>query len=310
MKVFLLRAFCLCLLFPLVACRVGTQDLVHGVAGGATDQTTTGRDHPTVTMVASVEPLAARVNGQPISEQEHERAVLRYEAALQSLGFDTAGNGDYREMVLAQVIDKRLIAQEAQARGLKIDSGELQNAVDESVQLRGGEAGLYEWLHANHYSEAEFRQELRLQLLANKVQAEVLTTVGTVAEQVRARHVLVTSREHAEALQVQLDAGADFATLAVAHSLDRSTSVNGGDLGWFPRGLLTTPELEAAVFELAPGAHARIVETSLGFHIVEVIERDLQRELSPQAALAVRKAAVDSWLAELRVGAEIERFVP
>ena len=294
----------------LVACRVGTQDLDPSVAGGANDQTTAGRDQPTVTMDASAEPLAARVNGEPISEKEYERSVLRYEAALQALGLDTAGHGDYRSTVLAQAIDKRLIAQAAQAQGLEIDSVELQNAVDESVQLRGGEAGLYEWLHANHYSEVEFRQELRLQILANKVQAEVLTVVGSAAEQVRARHVLMATREQAETLQAQLDAGADFATLALAHSLDRSTSVNGGDLGWFPRGLLTTPELETAAFELAPGEYTRIVETSLGFHLVEVIERDSQRELSPQAAIAVRRAAVDSWLAELRAGAEIERFVP
>ena len=298
------------LLWLLVACRAGTPDLVPGVAGGASDLTTASRDQPTVTMVASVAPLVARVNGEPISEKEYERAVLRYEAALKALGLDTAGHGDYRLTVLAQAIDKRLISQAAQARGLEIDSGEMQNALDESVQLRGGEAGLYEWLNANHYSEVEFRQELRLQLLANKVQAEVLTVVGSAAEQVRARHVLVATRGQAETLQAQLDAGADFATLAVAHSLDRSTSVNGGDLGWFPRGLLTTPELETAAFELAPGEYTRIVETSLGFHLVEVIERDSQRELSPQAALAVRQAVVDSWLAELRAGAEIERFVP
>ena len=298
------------LLWLLVACRAGTPDLVPGVAGGVSDLTTASRDQPAVTMVASVAPLVARVNGEPISEKEYERAVLRYEAALKALGLDTAGHGDYRLTVLAQAIDKRLISQAAQARGLEIDSGEMQNALDESVQLRGGEAGLYKWLNANHYSEVEFRQELRLQLLANKVQAEVLTVVGSAAEQVRARHVLVATRGQAETLQAQLDAGADFATLAVTHSLDRSTSVNGGDLGWFPRGLLTTPELETAAFELAPGEYTRIVETSLGFHLVEVIERDSQRELSPQAALAVRQAAVDSWLAELRAGAEIERFVP
>ncbi len=104
--------------------------------------------------------------------------------------------------------------------------------------------------------------------------------------------------------------GADFATIALAHSLDRSTRVNGGDLGWFPRGLLITPEIETAAFELMPGERSGIVETSLGFHIVETLERDTQRDLSPQAALTVRQVAVDSWLAELRAGAEIERFVP
>lgn len=282
----------------------------YGTAVAIGERGTASGDQSTATMVASVEPLAARVNGEPIFEHEYERAVLRYEVALQALGLDSADHGDYRLSVLVHAIDRLLIAQAAHARGLDLDLHELQNAFDESVQARGGRTGFDEWLQANDYSEAEFKQELQAQLLAGKVQAEVLSTVGNAAEQVHARHVLVTTREQAEAIKAQLVSGADFATIALAHSLDRSTRVNGGDLGWFPRGLLITPEIETAAFELMPGERSGIVETSLGFHIVETLERDTQRDLLPQAALTVRQAAVDSWLAELRAGAEIERFVP
>ena len=299
------------LLWLLVACRSDMLTPDTGAASGSGDQLAVSGDHPTLITTISVgSPAAARVNGEPISEQEYERAVLRYEDALQALGLDPAEQGDYRLTVLAQAIDTCLIGQAARARGLELDPDEMQNAFEESVQARGGQVGFDEWLQANHYSESEFRQELGAQLLAGKVQAEVLTAVGSAVEQVHARHVLVATREQAEALQVQLAAGADFATIALAHSLDRSTRINGGDLGWFPRGLLSTPELETALFELAPGEHTRIVETSLGFHIVELLARDPQRELYPQAALAVRQAAVDSWLAELRAVADIERFVP
>jgi parvulin-like peptidyl-prolyl isomerase len=282
----------------------------YGTAVAIGERGTASGDQSTATMVASVEPLAARVNGEPIFEHEYERAVLRYEVALQALGLDSADHGDYRLSVLVHAIDRLLIAQAAHARGLDLDLHELQNAFDESVQARGGRTGFDEWLQANDYSEAEFKQELQAQLLAGKVQAEVLSTVGNAAEQVHARHVLVTTREQAEAIKAQLVSGADFATIALAHSLDRSTRVNGGDLGWFPRGLLTTPEIETAAFELMPGERSGIVETSLGFHLVETLERDAQRALSPESALAVREAAVESWLSELRAAADIERFVP
>ncbi len=307
---FLLKGCGLWLFWLLVACRAGAPDPGSGVTDGAGDRYTPSDDQPTVMAVASTEPLAARVNGEPISEREYERAVLRFEAALEALDFDPAEQGDYRLAVLERAIDARLIAQAARARAVELAPHELQNALDESVQARGGQVGFDEWLQANHYHEDEFRRELQAQLLASKVQAEVLSAVGSAAEQVRARHVLVATREQAEALHAQLAAGADFATIALAHSLDRSTRVNGGDLGWFPRGLLTTPELETVAFALMPGERSDIVKTSLGFHLVETLERDAQRELSPQSALAVRQVAVESWLAELRAGADIERFGP
>ena len=273
-------------------------------------ETSYAGDQRTVTFVASVEPLAALVNGESIYVHEFERSVLRYEAALEALGLDLSGQGDYRVAVLDQAIDTRLIAQEARTRGLDVDSRELQNALDEGIDARGGRAGFEEWLHANFFSEDEFLRGLQDQLLAGKVQEEVLTAVGSVAEHVRVRHVLLGTREQAEAVQAQLANGADFATLAFEHSLDISSRVNGGDLGWFPRGFLTTPELEAVAFELVPGERSEIVQTALGFHLVESLGSDEQRELSPQAAIAFRQAVMDRWLMELRSGAEIERFMP
>lgn len=303
MKVFLLRAFCLCLLFPLVACRGVTEEQDPGESFDAAD-------HPTAMSVATLETLAALVNGEAISVYEFDRSVLRYEAALEVLGLDISEQGDYPAVVLDQAIDARLIAQEARVRGLDVEDHELQRALNEGIRARGGRVGFDDWLRANYFSEDEFLQGLEDQLLAGKVQEAVLTSVGSVAEHVRVRHVLLGTREQAEVVESQLANGADFATLAFEYSLDISTRVNGGDLGWFPRGFLTTPELEAVAFELMPGERSGIVETALGFHLVESLGRDEQRQLSPQAGIVFRQAVVDRWLMELRLGAEIERFVP
>ena len=122
------------LLWLLVACRVGTLNSDSEAAAGSEDQLTVTVDQLTVMPVGRVEALAARVNGEQISEQEYERAVLRYEAALHALGLDPAEQGNYRFTVLSQAIDTRLIGQAARARGLEIDPSEVQNAVDESIQ--------------------------------------------------------------------------------------------------------------------------------------------------------------------------------
>lgn len=102
-------------------------------------------------------------------------------------------------------------------------------------------------------------------------------------EQVHARHILIRSpeaadeqtkaeaRQRAEAALTRIKEGADFATLATEVSEDSSAS-NGGDLGFFRRGMMVPP-FEEAAFSLQPGQTSNIVETQFGFHIIKVEER-------------------------------------
>jgi parvulin-like peptidyl-prolyl isomerase len=68
---------------------------------------------------------------------------------------------------------------------------------------------------------------------------------------------------------------------------------------------LTTPEVEDAAFALQPGEVGPVVQSRLGFHVVELIER-AQRPLSPDAVQHLRQKAVEDWLAEQRKSARIE----
>src|SRR5690606_26483219 len=70
--------------------------------------------------------------------------------------------------------------------------------------------------------------------------------IPTRAEQVHAAHILVATEDAAKAIEEQLRQGADFAELAKEQSADSATAVNGGDLGWFPRGLMVEPFEEVA----------------------------------------------------------------
>jgi parvulin-like peptidyl-prolyl isomerase len=259
---------------------------------------------PTATPV----PLAAVVNGQPILLADYEAEVARYETALVSLGQDLSEAGDYRSRVLDSLIGKVLVVQAAQAAGLVASDVEVQAVYDQIVAERGGQAGFDQWLAANLYSGEQFREELRLGLLANAVQSQVAASVPAEAEQVHARQILVATREEADTILAELSAGADFATLAVNRSLDASR-INGGDLGWFPAGGLTQPEVAQAAFDLAPEQISPPVQSRLGFHIVQVLERG-PRSLSSPALRALQKQAVDSWRADLRAKATIEKFVP
>ena len=75
--------------------------------------------------------------------------------------------------------------------------------------------------------------------------------------------------QRAESIMVELRRGADFASAAKRFSDDSSSAVQGGELGWFRRGVMVK-EFEDMAFRLRPGEVSPVVETAFGFHIIKV----------------------------------------
>ncbi len=74
----------------------------------------------------------------------------------------------------------------------------------------------------------------------------------------------------ADSIVVALRKGADFAVAAKRFSSDPGSKDQGGDLGWFRRGVMVPP-FEAVAFRLKPGVISDPVETVYGYHIIEVL---------------------------------------
>jgi len=155
-------------------------------------------------------------------------------------------------------------------------------------------------------SDADFKKTIEAELLRQKMGDVVGEEVSTSEPQVQARHILVETREEAEAVLERLDGGEDFAALAEELSQDPGSAQAGGDLGWFPRGVMA-PEFEEPAFSLSPGEISDVVETTFGFHIIEVEERDDNRELEPDILAQKREQAFQVWLADLEAAATIQR---
>lgn len=158
------------------------------------------------------------------------------------------------------------------------------------------------------FSEADYRRTIEANLLYNKLQELYASRVPTTEEQVHARHILVETEEEAQTVLARLGAGEDFASLAKELSTDESTKEDGGDLGWFPRGVMV-PEFEETVFALQPGETSGIVQTSFGYHIIRVEERDPDRELESYLLERRRASALDDWLEEQRQSETVERHL-
>ncbi len=279
-------------------------DLQSAIAPSPTDTPTAT---PTVTPTPI--PLAARVNGEGIPLAEFEREIARFELAQSRLGKDLTALGDYRRFVLQSMIEERVAAQAATAMGRTILDEQVDAVIADSRQARGGDAGFEAWLNENFYTLDEFREAVRRQLLVQSAADAVAAQVSLTAEQVHARHILVGNLELANALREQILAGKIFGELALTFSQDFSTSASGGDLGWFPRGVLTVTEVEEAAFSLSEGETSPAVQSRLGYHLIQTLERDAARPLSASSLETLRRRAVEAWLAQQMQTAQVEIFI-
>jgi len=259
--------------------------------------------------------VAALVNGQPIYLADYERKLGQYEASLPAQGIDPNSPEGRKKMgwasdyILNVMIEQVLTEQAAVAAGVVVSDAEVDAYMQMVIDENGGEeafrAKLAEW--GETYEDAW--QEVRAQLIGMAMTQRVVDSVPTVAEHVHARHILVDTPQEAERILAQLQAGADFAALAQAYSQDTSTRASGGDLGFFPRGILVAPEVEEAAFALQPGQFSGVVTSALGYHIVQVIERDPARPISPENLRILQDRAIQKWIEDLWAQADVQRFV-
>ena len=258
-------------------------------------------------------PAAARVNGEAISLTTYQNQVAQFEAALIAQGVDpnsTDGQAQLaqvRDQVLNGMIDQILIEQEARRKGIEVTDADLDAAMQEIISSSGGSEAFAAQLAALGQSEADFRAGQRAAMLASRIRDLVIGEVAAVAPQVHARHILIDSADLANSLLTQLQAGADFASLAQQYSQDTLTRDGGGDLGWFPRGVLISKEVEDAAFALQPGQFSGVVQSAFGYHIVQVIEADPARALTSDQLLTLQQAYFERWMSGLRSAANIEK---
>jgi peptidyl-prolyl cis-trans isomerase C len=89
-----------------------------------------------------------------------------------------------------------------------------------------------------------------------------------MAAQARASHILVKTEDQANQIMKRLTDGEEFAAVARRFSSCPSGK-NGGDLGWFGKGMMV-PEFEKIAFEEEVGKVVGPVKTQFGYHIIKV----------------------------------------
>lgn len=246
------------------------------------------------------EPLAAVVNGEQVTMIQFQIELARYQAAV---GTEVATGEQQR--VLGELVDQILLAQAAAQAGYVLDENGLQSRLQTLTEQAGGQQALLDWLATNGYTLDTFQQDLTRAAAAAWKRDQIAAGVPQAVEQVHARWLRLSTAELAQQALQQVGAGASFADLAA-----QADPLTGGDLDWFPRGFLTDPALEEAAFSLQPGEVSQVIESSLGFVLLQTIERDPARQLSTDARLRLQAQAVADWLEQRRAEADIRLLLP
>ncbi|MBX4335451.1 peptidylprolyl isomerase [Bartonella raoultii] len=168
-----------------------------------------------------------------------------------------------RVMVLKAYIDMQALAKAAISKG--IDKTE---AFDKRMAI----------MRDNVLQQLYFKQTVVDQISDTDLKTLYDKEVAALPkeDEVKARHILVKTKQEAEAIIKRLNKGESFEEIAKKHSTDGSAAV-GGDLGYFSHGQMVKP-FEDAVFALKIGEYTKKpVESPFGWHIIKLEDRRLKQ---------------------------------
>ncbi len=273
---------------------------------------------PEATAESAAPDAAAIVNGRVIPLADYQKELIGLRTTLISQGEidPNTEEGQQRlatlgQQVLEGLITNVLIEQAAERLGVTVSEKDVQTAFQAMVNDLGGEQAVQELLASEGMTVEQYLEQQRALLLAQALRARIVGEVGERGEQIHVRHIMVKTEAEAQQALARVRAGEDFAKVAREMSQDAATADKGGDLGWFPRGIMP-PEFDEVAFSLEPGGISHIVEVPPGYHIIQVLERDPDCPLSDEHWQTLMEKGTQKfydWLAQERANADVRILI-
>jgi len=238
------------------------------------------------------EHIIVQINEEQIRIEEFDREFkeLILEPGKEAKG---AGIGNLRQVYLDQVIERKILVQEARRLGIKVSPEELNQAISEIKMDYPGE-GFGEKLGLKGMTLEEWKVRLEEKLLAEKVirsalhsqekidEKEVLQyyedhrSSFQIGQKVRVRQIVVADGEEAIQILKRLKKGESFEKVAKEKSLGPEKA-QGGDLGYFGQG--EKPSEFDHVFNMEIGSISEVIKSPYGYHIFKLEERIEPRQI-------------------------------
>ncbi|MCW8914719.1 MAG: peptidylprolyl isomerase [Magnetovibrio sp.] len=239
------------------------------------------------------DPVVATVNGVNVHMTDVEHARNFLPPSLQ-----VAPMRDIYPMLLSTLVDLQLAAQKAVELGY-------QNSTEYKRTVKVASDKALQRLLLERYIAG---------LVTEGMVKEAYDKIVKKAEgqsETHARHILLDSEDHANAMILELQDGKDFAALARQHSRGTLKS-QGGDLGWFVSGQMTK-KFEDAANALDEGEFSKTpVKTDYGWHVILVEERRSRKipdyqKLRTALTNEVAQGLGQDLMSQLRKEANIEK---
>jgi parvulin-like peptidyl-prolyl isomerase len=218
--------------------------------------------------------------------------------------FPKAGTTQYKQLqdsAMQYLVQQSELEQKLDDLGLKpVTEADVDKKLAEiKKQFFGGKEKTYRaQLKAQGFTEEQLRQDIRANLLSEKLYNEVTKDTKVTDADVKkyydenkatytqqasrdVRHILVNNKKLANDIEAQLKGGADFAKLAKKYSKDPGSAANGGKLT-ISKGQ-TVPEFDKTAFELKTNQISKPVHTTYGWHIIQALSAVKPAKVTPLA---------------------------
>ncbi len=234
-----------------------------------------------------------------LSELEFQTQLIAYQRKL------NPNDPVLKKAVLNSLIEEKLMLAQAEIDSIRVTEDEVNRQLEFQIENFIQQFGSKEKLEQAYNRplekiKRELRDEIKNNILIQKVQDQKFgrlevsryeveqfynqfkDSIGLVPEEVKLSQIFIQAKlteSDKEFLKSKLKAildsikhGGDFADFAKKYSEDAATAKSGGDLGFVRRGLFFK-EFEEVVFTMKEGDISDIIETPVGFHIAQLIER-------------------------------------
>lgn len=251
--------------------------------------------------------VVAVVNDEPITQSEldgllrpvYENYRKEYKGNMLMQRLDEA-----RQKLLNQLIEDRLVIQEAKSRGIEADPVELEKELEGIKTRLSSRKGLEDALAEEGMTLTSMKEQLKKQMMIRNLQDQEIRAKVVVSplaieeyynshgeefsgqERLKLRSITLTKNDEArekgiademakariEDLYKKVKAGDNLEELAKQFSGD-SNAQNGGLSEWVRRGEMI-PVIDEIIFKLQPGQVSELIETPMGYHIFRVEEKE------------------------------------
>jgi len=249
-----------------------------------------------------IDEIVAVVGGNVILLSDIETQYLQYR-----MQGNISGSTGARCNILETLLYQKLLIHQAEIDSVVVSDSRVESSMDARLRYYISQIGSQEKLEEYYQKSVneikeEFRELVREQMRGEQVQMNITSDVQITPSEVKNYYnripydslpllntefiigqivknppvsieELSKSFDKIKDLRNRIINGEKFSTLAILYSEDPGSAAKGGELGMFNRGTMF-PEFEAAAFNLKQvGEVSEIVKTEVGYHIVQLIER-------------------------------------